>query len=53
MDYWAIRLSKAGYGDVNTIKMYDAETFLNLIHYETFMVEYERQVRDLNTADFR
>lgn len=48
MDYWAIRLSKAGYGNINTIKAYDAETFLNLINYETFILEYERQVRDLN-----
>ena len=46
-----MRLSKAGYGDINIIKNLDSATFLNLIHYENFLVEYENATRALNTKE--
>lgn len=46
-----MRLSKSGYGDIVTIKNLDSETFMNLIHYENYIIEYENTVRALNKKD--
>lgn len=46
-----MKLSKAGYGDINTIKQLDSSTFLNLVHYENYLVDYENAVRNLNKKD--
>lgn len=48
---WAMKLSKSGYGDINTIKQLDSETFMNLVHYENYLVEYENAVHFLNMKD--
>lgn len=43
-----MRLSKQGYGDIVTIKNLDVATFLNLMHYEKYLDDYQRVFRDLN-----
>lgn len=46
-----MKLSRAGYGDIKIIKELDSETFINLIHYENFLSDYENAARALNTKD--
>ena len=46
-----MKLSKAGYGDIQTIKNLDSETFMNLIHYENFLVDYNNAVEALNQKE--
>lgn len=46
---WMFKLAKSGYGDIQTIKNLDGETFMNLIHYENYLLDYEKAVRALNT----
>lgn len=43
------KLSKSGYGNIETIKNIDGDTFINLIHYENFLVDYGKAVKALNT----
>lgn len=44
----AARLSKAGYGTVEQILQLDALQVMTLIHYETFVNEYEEEFVQLN-----
>ena len=46
-----MKLSRAGYGDINTIKHLDSATFLSLIHYENYLVDYENALRAVNKKD--
>lgn len=46
-----MKLSKEGYGDIVTIKGLDSDTFMNLIHYENYLADYENTVRAMNTKD--
>lgn len=46
---WAMKLSRAGYGDINTIRNLNAQEFLDLIHYENYLAKYAELVRVLNT----
>ncbi len=43
-----MKLSRAGYGDILTVKNLDIGTFMNLIHYENYLSEYQRVARELN-----
>lgn len=43
-----MRLSRQGYGDINTIKGLDVKTFLDLIHYENYLTKYDTVLRELN-----
>lgn len=49
-DFWAMRLSKAGYGDIMVIKNLDIKTFIDLIHYENYNNEYQAVMMELNGA---
>ena len=42
------KLSKSGYGDIQTIRNLDGGTFINLIHYECYLMDYEKAVKALN-----
>ena len=44
-----MKLSKQGYGDINLIKNLDVLTFMNLIHYENYCIEYQDALNALNT----
>nr|DAR64285.1 MAG TPA: hypothetical protein [Caudoviricetes sp.] len=44
-----MKLSRAGYGDINTIRNLNAQEFLDLIHYENYLAKYAELVRVLNT----
>lgn len=46
-----MKLSKEGYGDIKTIKSLDSETFMNLIHYENYIIEYDNAMRELNKKE--
>lgn len=46
-----MKLSKCGYGDIKTIKQLDSETFINLVHYENYLLEYEKAVNVLNRKE--
>lgn len=50
-EVWAMRLSKAGYGSIIEIKNLNSETFLNLIHYENYLAQYQKVVMDMNRKD--
>jgi len=43
-----MRLSKAGYGDILTIKNLDVKTFMDLIHYENYLNQYQKVFHALN-----
>lgn len=43
-----MRLSRQGYGDINTIKGLDVKTFLDLVHYENYLAKYDTVLRELN-----
>jgi hypothetical protein len=43
-----MKLSRQGYGDINTIKNLDVETFINLVNYENYLDKYAKVFRDLN-----
>ena len=45
---WAFRLAKNGYGTITEIMNLDADTFMNLIHYENYTHDYQKAVTDLN-----
>ena len=45
-----MKLSKAGYGNVRLIKSLDVATFMNLIHYENYIVEYREEFERLNNG---
>lgn len=44
-----MRLSKEGYGDLNSIRNLEVDKFFNLIHYENYIAEYKEYFRLLNT----
>lgn len=43
-----MKLARQGYGDINTIKNLDVETFINLVNYENYLDKYAQVFRDLN-----
>lgn len=43
-----MKLSKSGYGDINTIKNLNSKEFMELIHYERFLDDYAMAFRALN-----
>lgn len=43
-----MKLARQGYGDINTIKDLDVETFINLVNYENYLDKYAQVFRDLN-----
>lgn len=43
-----MRLSRQGYGDINLLHNLPADKFLQLIHYENYLSEYDRTFRELN-----
>lgn len=43
-----MKLSKAGYGDIETIRNLNVEKFMNLIHFENYSNEYSRVFMELN-----
>lgn len=45
-----MKLSRTGYGDINTIKNLNAQEFLDLIHYENYLAKYAELVRALNSG---
>ena len=45
-----IILSKAGYGDINLLKSYDAGIFLNMMDYERFINDYSSEVQAMNRS---
>lgn len=47
-ELWTMKLSRAGYGDILTVKKLDIGTFMNLLHYENYLSEYQRVFRELN-----
>lgn len=44
-----MKLSKEGYGDINTIRNLEIDMFIRLIHYENYIAEYRDSFRLLNT----
>lgn len=47
-EVWAMRLSRQGYGDINTLHDLPVDRFMHLIHYENYLSEYDRVFRELN-----
>lgn len=47
--YWAITLSKAGYGDVNLLLSYSSDIFMSILQHESFLMDYAEEARALNT----
>lgn len=43
-----MKLSKAGYGDIKTIRELDIDKFMNLIHFENYTAEYSQIFMELN-----
>lgn len=43
-----MRLSKAGYGSRNDMENLNSSQFINLIHYENFLSDYQEATRALN-----
>jgi hypothetical protein len=48
IDVWAMRLSRQGYGDLNTMHNMAVDRFINLIHYENYLSKYDVVFRELN-----
>lgn len=48
-----MKLSRAGYGDINTIKNLNAQEFMDLVHYENYLAKYAELVRALNSGKIR
>ncbi|MBQ2319162.1 MAG: hypothetical protein IIW86_02840 [Clostridia bacterium] len=49
--YWAITLSKAGYGTVPDLLQYPADIFMSLLNYEQFYDDYNAEIRALNRRE--
>lgn len=49
--YWAITLSKAGYGDVNLILSYSSDIFMTIVHHEIFLNDLQAEMRALNRRE--
>ena len=43
-----MKLAKMGYGSILEIKQLDSETFIDLVHYENYLSEYQKAVIGLN-----
>jgi hypothetical protein len=43
-----MKLSKAGYGSITEIKNLDSNSFMNLIFYENYLVDYQNAVTNLS-----
>lgn len=43
-----MKLTKSGYGSITEIKNLDSQTFMDLIHYEKYLDDYQEAVRELN-----
>lgn len=43
-----MKLSKAGYGSITEIKNLDSDSFMNLIFYENYLVDYQNAVTNLS-----
>lgn len=43
-----MKLSKAGYGDIKTIRELEIDKFMNLIHFENYSNEYAKIFTELN-----
>lgn len=48
---WKMRLSRAGYGDMESMDRMDVKRFLDLINYENYLAQYENVTRELNKRD--
>jgi hypothetical protein len=46
--YWAISLSRVGYGDVNLLLSYSSDIFMNIIYHETFLSDLAAETRAIN-----
>lgn len=46
-----MKLARSGYGNINEIKQLDSSTFIDLIHYENYLVEYDNVLHDLNKGE--
>lgn len=47
-EVWTMELAGKGYGSYNEIKELSIDKFMNLIHYERYLNEYQRVFRELN-----
>lgn len=45
---WALRLSKAGYGNFQEIMEWDSESFLTVLEYDIFCSDYDEVFFELN-----
>lgn len=43
-----MRLSRQGYGNLEKMHNLDVRQFINLIHYENYLVDYEKVLKELN-----
>lgn len=43
-----MKLAKAGYGDIETIRNLDVGMFMNLVHFENYNNEYSQVFMELN-----
>jgi hypothetical protein len=43
-----MRLAKQGYGDIEQMHNLDVKRFIDLIHYENYLAEYDKTFRELN-----
>lgn len=46
--FWAMKLSKCGYGSVDLLLSYSSDIFLSIMDYEVFVWEYDAERRVLN-----
>lgn len=49
--YWAVILSKAGYGEVPALLQYPSDMFFAILNYEEFTNDYNAEIRALNRRE--
>lgn len=46
--YWAVALSKAGYGSLDLLLSYSSDKFLSIVQYEMFLTDMQAETRAIN-----
>ena len=46
--YWAITLSRAGYGSVDLLLSYPSDIFISILNHEVFMNDFSAETRAIN-----
>lgn len=46
--YWAITLSRAGYGSVDLLLSYPSDIFMSILYHEVFLNDFSAETRAIN-----